>query len=62
MWEDSEPQSKHLRSTIHDSGVVLTMLDLRAVFGTIDHDRLFHRLEHSVGAKGPALEWLKSYI
>jgi hypothetical protein len=40
----------------------LVMLDLSAAFDTIDHDILFHRLEHGFGIKGTALQWFTSYI
>ena len=38
-----------------------TIIDLLAAFDTIDHDILFIRLE-SIGVKGLALAWLKSYL
>ena len=43
-------------------GVLLVMLDLSAAFDTLDHKILFRRLEETVGIKGAALEWLKSYL
>jgi hypothetical protein len=47
-----------------DNGKVtaLIMLDLSAAFETVDHNILFHRLEHWFGITGIALEWFKSYL
>ena len=42
--------------------MLLVLLDLSAAFDTIDHKILFHRLEYTVGVKGLALQWLKSYL
>lgn len=46
-----------------DSGdhAVLMFLDLTAAFDT-DHNILISRMEHCVGIKGTALEWLRSYL
>jgi hypothetical protein len=51
-----------LRALDDDKAVFLMMLDLSAAFDTIDHDLLFHQLEHGFGIKGTALQWFKSYI
>jgi hypothetical protein len=42
--------------------VFLIMLDLSAAFDTIDHDILYHRLQHDYGIRGTALNLLKSYM
>ncbi len=41
---------------------LLVLLDLNAVFDTIDHNILLNRLEYSVGISGSALAWFKSYL
>ncbi len=41
---------------------LLVLLDLSAVFDTIDHNILLNRLENSVGIIGSALAWFKSYL
>jgi hypothetical protein len=47
-----------------DQGKVtaLVLLDLSAAFDTVDHNILFHRLEHWFGISGIALELFKSYL
>lgn len=50
--------------TLTDSGdsVMLVLLDLTAAFDTIDRNILISPLEHSIGLKGTALKWFKSYL
>ena len=43
-------------------GILLVLLDLSAAFDTIDHQILFHILEHSLGITDSALALMKSYI
>ena len=40
----------------------MTILDLSAAFGTIDHQILLTRLQHSFGISGPALSWFSFYL
>ena len=44
------------------SMTTLIMHDLSAAFDVIDHPILLKRLAFSLGFKGKALTWLKSYI
>ena len=45
-----------------DSGdlVILILLDLTAVFDTVDHEDLISRMEQWAGIRGIALEWFRS--
>ena len=42
--------------------LVLVLLDLFAVFNTIDHDILLHRLQHVLGIQGTMPSWFRSYL
>ena len=44
------------------NGSFLVLLDLSAVFDTIDHDNLFYILEKYVGIGGSALRLIRSYF
>ena len=44
------------------NGSFLVLLDLSAVFDTIDHDNLFYILEKYVGISGSALRLIRSYF
>ena len=41
---------------------MLVILDLSAVFDTIDHAILLHRLEHHYGLGGEVKDWVVSYL
>jgi len=47
-----------------DSGQVtsLCLLDLSAVFDTVDHDLLLLHLERQFGIRGVVLQWFRSYL
>ena len=42
--------------------VILLLNDLSAAFDTIDHGILIERLDKSVGLRGMALAWIRSYL
>ena len=44
------------------NGTLLVLLDLSAAFDTIDHQILFHILEHSLGITDSTLALMKSYL
>ena len=44
------------------NGTLLVLLDLSVAFDTIDHQILFHILEHSLGITNSALALMKSYL
>ena len=48
-----------LQATDRQLIVVLVLLDPSAVFDTIDHRVLPHRLSHSLGVAGTALRWFQ---
>ena len=50
--------SKALENGNHVIGV---FLDFSKAFDTVDHDILFHKLDH-LGIRGTALDWLRDYL
>ena len=55
-------QNDILTSLDNKCGVILVLLDLSAAFDTIDHETLFHQLQHRLGITGTALQWFVSYL
>ena len=55
-------QNDILQSLDQGCVTVLVMLDLSAVFDTIDHHALIYRLEHTFGIVEKTLAWIKSYL
>lgn len=43
-------------------GTLLVLLDLSSAFDTIDHTVLLNRLRMRYGLRGPALQWMESYL
>ena len=43
------------------NGTLLVLLDLSAAFDTIDHQIIFHIIEHSLGITDSVLALMKSY-
>ena len=50
-----------LRATDDGKVSFIALFDLSAVFDTLDHDILIHRLDLLFGIKGKVIDWLMSY-
>ena len=44
------------------SCTVVMLLDLRAIFDTVDHTKLLTILEKLIGVSGTALNWFRSFL
>ena len=55
-------QNDVLCSLDQNKSVILLLLDLSAVFDTVDHAILIPRLWNRFGVKGTAFAWFKSYL
>ena len=51
-----------LKAFEEQKGVLLTGLDLSAIFDTVDHNILIMVLKNMYGIGGLALEWFKDYL
>ena len=51
-----------LQNGEHNKGTAMVCLDLSAVFDTVDHTILKTVMEHYIGLKDTALQWLSSYV
>jgi hypothetical protein len=54
-------QNDLLTAADADMGSALLLLDLSAVFDTVDHQILLKRLACTIGVFGSALGWFQSY-
>src|SRR6218665_2780636 len=54
--------NKLVSAVSHQKVSCLCLLDISAVFDTIDHNLLLHRLSSYFGISGTALLWFKSYL
>ena len=55
-------QNDTLLTTDNQNFVIVVLLDLSAVFDTVYHEMMLHRLSHDVGVVQNALNWFKSYL
>ena len=51
-----------MRAFDEKKSVILVLLELSAVFDTVDHDRLLAVLNSHIGITGAALSWFESYL
>ena len=55
-------QNDLFQAVDNEGGAILVLLDLRAAFDTIDHQKLLNLLSQSFGIRGVALKWFESYL
>ena len=55
-------QNDLLQAVVNEGGAILVLLDLNAVFDTIDHQKLLNLLNQSFGIRGVALKWLSHIL
>ena len=55
-------QNDSFKAIDNNTSVILLLLDLSAVFDTVDHSILLSRLQNRFGIRNIALKWFHSYL